>query len=358
LLVSNFIRIIETLLISLIGGIIFSILNIPLPFILGAICFTVIWKVFSKRDIYVSNVMKDIGFIILGLNFGLYFTLETFKVASLYMIPYIIFTFILIGFCIVLGYMITKWVKIDKVSSIFSCIPGGLSEMVIASESLGGKSSYVAIFQTIRLITVLSTVPLLMTHFFSINNQVNPEVGETLQANIPLVHYVWFIIPIIISLLIKNKLPAGIIIGSLVGTAILNIGFVQLPPVPERFMYFGQLLVGASIGKNISVEDLKRGGTYSVIYFGISLLIIVFSIILGMLLGFFTPLNYATSILSIAPGGLFEMVLTAYAIGGDPAIVSALQLIRILMIVLIVPSFLKWLFTRKFKKQIQSQELP
>jgi uncharacterized protein len=69
-----------------------------------------------------------------------------------------------------------------------------------------------------------------------------------------------------------------------------------------------------------------------------------------LLLVRFTSLDYATALLGISPGGFFEMVLTAYNVGGDPAIVSALQLVRILLIVLLVPVSLKWWFTRKEKR--------
>ncbi|WP_276245352.1 AbrB family transcriptional regulator [Virgibacillus profundi] len=54
----------------------------------------------------------------------------------------------------------------------------------------------------------------------------------------------------------------------------------------------------------------------------------------------------STANLSIAPGGLFEMVLTASSVGGDPAIVSALQLTRILIIVVFVPPLLGWILRK------------
>jgi uncharacterized protein len=41
------------------------------------------------------------------------------------------------------------------------------------------------------------------------------------------------------------------------------------------------------------------------------------------------------------------MALTATSVGADPAIVSSLQLVRLLFIILIVPSFLKWMFRKK-----------
>ena len=47
------------------------------------------------------------------------------------------------------------------------------------------------------------------------------------------------------------------------------------------------------------------------------------------------------------------MVLTASSINGDPAIVSSLQLIRILVIVTVVPSALKWYFQRFYDKNVE-----
>jgi uncharacterized membrane protein AbrB (regulator of aidB expression) len=86
------------------------------------------------------------------------------------------------------------------------------------------------------------------------------------------------------------------------------------------------------------------------VYFGVALLLIFISFGLGYLLASFTSLSLATAVLSVAPGGLIEMVLTASVVGGDPAIVSALQLIRILVIIMFVPPLLKWYFRKKEKQ--------
>lgn len=50
-------------------------------------------------------------------------------------------------------------------------------------------------------------------------------------------------------------------------------------------------------------------------------------------------MDLVTAVLSLAPGGLVEMALTAQAAGGQPAIVSSLQMIRLLTIVIILPIF-------------------
>ena len=92
----------------------------------------------------------------------------------------------------------------------------------------------------------------------------------------------------------------------------------DLAAIPPFVVIGAQVAVGIAIGKNISFKDLKAGGKYCVVYFAITLSLIVVSIGLGVLLAQMTSLNLKTAILSISPGGLIEMVLTAATVGGDP----------------------------------------
>lgn len=337
---------VETTVIAVIGGYIFYLLGTPLPWVLGPLTVVMLWQGLTKRKIEVPDYIRDIGFITLGIYFGLYFTKDTFQTVLPYLLPYILVTCLLIVACIVLGTVVTRWIKVDKVTSVFSCIPGGLSEMAIASEALHAKASLVVIFQTVRLVTVLFTIPPFMAYVLGDSNggQSGRAAGEIVASGGWA--YLWFVIPIAASLLLRNKIPAGIIIGALGVTAILNVSPVELASVPSVVMNTAQVAVGASLGKNILFQDLKIGGKYTFVYFGLSVTIIAISFGLGSLLAMFTSLDYATALLGIAPGGFFEMVLTAYNVGGDPAIVSAFQLVRILIIVLFVPVTLNWWFNR------------
>ncbi|MEN2768535.1 AbrB family transcriptional regulator [Ornithinibacillus xuwenensis] len=344
---NRILEIMESSCIALVGGYLFYILNTPLPWVLGSLTFVMLWQGFTKRKLYIPDSIRNGGFIVLGIYFGMYFTKETFQTVLPFLIPYIIATVLLIIACILLGTYVTKWIHVDKVTSVFSCIPGGLSEMTIASEALGAKASLVVIFQTVRLITVLFTIPPFMTYVLggASNNGFNIMVGSTVTGSGW--SYLWFIIPVVAAISLRDKIPAGIIIGALGVTAMMNVSPIELASVPTEVMSAAQVAVGASLGKNILFRDLKFGGKYTFIYFGLSVTIITISFGLGLLLVRFTSLDYATALLGISPGGFFEMVLTAYNVGGDPAIVSALQLVRILLIVLLVPVSLKWWFTRK-----------
>ncbi|MBM7094448.1 AbrB family transcriptional regulator [Bacillus sp. H-16] len=342
-------RFLETVMIGVTGGFVFAILALPLPWVLGALTFVLVWQGFTKRKALFPDPLKNTGFLTLGIYFGLYFTAATFITVGPYILPYVAATVILIMVSIAAAIFVSKRIKVDEITSVFGSIPGGLTEMAIASEALKANSSLVIIFQTVRLLTVLFIVPVVIIFAFS---QGQTGTGIPVSAtNAPVQSWglsaLWFIIPAAFGIWKRNLIPAGIVIIPLFFTAVINIFIVSLPVLPPLLLISAQVAVGIGLGKRISFEDLKAGGKYCFVYGGIAVLLIIVSFGLGGLLSFFTTLNLPTALLSVAPGGLIEMVLTASIVGGDPAVVSALQLTRLLVIIIFVPPLLKWYFNKK-----------
>lgn len=345
----NIARLIETSIVGIIGGYVFTLINFPLPWVLGALTFVMLWQGVTNRSVNWPNPLKSGGFMILGLYFGLYFTTDTFVTIGPYLLPYLFVTCLLILASVLISILVTRWIKVDKVTSVFGSIPGGLSEMVIASEALRANTSFVVIFQTVRLMTVLFIVPAVILYFFS--GQEVATIGVSRDGfELGGWNYFWFTIPVVIGIVTRNLIPAGIVVVPMALTAVMNISAIDLASVPTVVLHAAQVAVGIGLGKNISFQDLKLGGKYCFVYFAISLFLIVISFGLGSLLAHFTTLDLTTAILSIAPGGLIEMVLTGAMIGADPAVISALQLIRILVIIIFVPTLLKWYFRNEVKR--------
>ncbi|KMJ58709.1 membrane protein [Bacillus sp. LL01] len=342
----------EAYVIGGLGGYVFYLGNLPLPWVLGALTSIMLYQGILKREVYCPDPLKQSGFLILGLFFGLYFTKDTLLTVAPYILPYVLSTIALVAVSIMNSVLVTKWIPVDKITSVFGSIPGGLSEMVVASESLNAKSSLVVIFQTVRLLTVLFMVPFIVVHTFSVNGS-----GLDMSASLGNAYefggwqYLWFLPAVIGGILFRNKIPAGIVIIPLALTALFNITLVEMAALPPMLLILAQITVGIGMGKGISFADLKLGGRYCFVYFGLTVTLILVSFGLGLMLAAMTSLNLPTAILSVAPGGLIEMVLTATSVGGDPAVVSSLQLIRLLFIIIVVPPVLKWYFGRKLEEK-------
>src|SRR5690606_23835441 len=151
-----------------------------------------------------------------------------------------------------------------------------------------GIPSLVAIFQTVRLIAVLFLVPSFMTFLFP-NKGTAESVVETVSSGAPFSNWWLLFIPVLFAFLLKDKVPAGLIIGSLIGTALLHLTNLPLPgALPKGWISAAQIFVGISLGKNILIDDLKKAGRYGLVYFLLSLIIILGSFGLGLLLFIFT----------------------------------------------------------------------
>jgi uncharacterized protein len=345
------IKIFETYLIASLSGLLFYAFDLPIPWMLGPITGMLLWKTWTKRTLVTPPLLSNMGLMILGIYFGLKFTKSTFITVGPYILPYFLITVFIISVNVFHSILVTKFINVDKVTSAFASVPGGLPEMVAASESLKANSALVTIFQTIRLLTVVFVVPFVVVHLFdgdsSRNNIFNMDERES-SGN-----YMWFAFCIAAGWFLRNILPAAYVIGPLAATAIMNVIGIELSSIPIELLIFAQISVGMSMGNKMTIEDLKMGGKFGWVYFLLTLFLITVSFGCGYVFAKFTNLSLPTAILSLAPGGLVEMVLTAESVGGDPAIVSSLQFIRLLFIILVVPSVLKWFF-QKEKKPLQN----
>ncbi|RKL69312.1 hypothetical protein CR203_04605 [Salipaludibacillus neizhouensis] len=342
----------ETLLVGCIGGLIFFLISLPLPWMLGPLTAVMVWQSTTSRKMIWPAHYKNIGLITLGITFGLYFSIESMLLIGPYFLPYVLLTSLMILISIINSSFISKFINVDQVTSVFGSIPGGLTEMVIASESLHAKTSFVMIFQTVRLLVVLFTVPFIIIYAFS--GEPNTSVAISEQASTPFLSWtaLLLLLPVLLGFRFKEFIPAGVMIVPLVTTGLLNISPLEIPQVPAWLFLAAQLSVGIGLGKNISLNDLRAAGKYGFVFAGLAVWLILIGLGLGFVLAFITSMDLPTAMLSMAPGGLVEMVLTASIVGGDPAIVTSLQLTRILIIVVCVPIGLKWYFKRKMKKTV------
>lgn len=329
-------------LIGTFGGFLFYLSHLPLAWILGPMTFLIIWRsLFKKISTFIQpSFLKNGSFIILGISFGLSFTKETFVLVGPYVIPFLLTTVLLIFLSVCNGLIISKLVNIDRNTSIFASIPGGLTEMVAASEAVHANSSLVTIFQTVRLLSVVFLVPFTILHMFE--PSFYSQTTLSVQNDLSLFSYSWYFFAGLAGWGFRKFLPASYVIGPLLTTALLNIIGIELPLFHDLFMIFAQISIGVGFGLMITFNDLKKGGKYCGLYFITTMILIVASFGFGYVFSLLTDLNLATAMLSLAPGGLVEMVLTASSIGADPAIVSSLQFIRLLFIISVVPGLLKY----------------
>ncbi|UOQ93510.1 AbrB family transcriptional regulator [Halobacillus shinanisalinarum] len=334
------------------GGMAFNYFSLPLPWILGPVTALILYKMSGEQKTNSSSRLRDLGFWLLGVQIGLTFQADTWTTVGPYLLPYSLFSFTIIAISLLFACILSKQVDIDPTTTMIGSVPGGLSAMIAVSESLQGNTVLVTIFHTIRLLSVLFIIPFAATHWLNTSeaNQSIPSASDATSGDY------WTIFIYLLSLaagyFLRQKIPASLIILPMLIIGVCQTAGLSLYSLPTVFFIGAQLTIGVHLGNKIVLKDVIRAGRYCGLFFSLALLLITFSFLFGLFLSKWTGMELITAILSLAPGGLVEMALTAQDAGANPAIVSSLQTIRLLTIVLFMPLLLKWLLQRQSKRPL------
>jgi membrane AbrB-like protein len=141
------------------------------------------------------------------------------------------------------------------------------------------------------------------------------------------------------------RLPAGALMGSMLAVAALGLtGVSQADPIPPAVKDVAKILIGTVVGSTVTFATLQALRSAALPALLVTAGTIAAGLAGGWLLAHFTKIDIATALFATAPGGSAEMTAAADGLGGDPRLVAALQTIRIVMVIVVVPALLDWWF--------------
>ena len=353
---------IEALLCGIAGGLLFSLLKLPLSWMLGPLTAVLVWKLLSKRKLYWPASFRNGGQMLLGYSMGLAFTIESARQIVSQLPSMTIITVLMVIFGLAIAYFVSKMTGITIQSAVMGTTPGGLSQMVVLSEEIkGADPTIVTLMQTIRMLTVIFIVPTLSIHAFSGGGAQNsePTVDVVTQIEYGSIFQVLTVLAIVLfvtACAVRFRFPTPWIIGPLLSSAILSVSGFETPQLPPILIILAQLCLGIYLGLGIKLNMLKNWRKLLPFAFISGLLIVGLALVLAYGLHRIYPITMTTAFLCIAPGGLPEMGVTAQTVQADVSMVAAYQLFRVFFILFIVPIFLRYLFggQEAFEKSVKS----
>ena len=337
--------------IGILGGVIFKLLHIPVPWLLGPMVAIVIGTNGFKWEFTWNAYLRNIGLAIIGYTIGLSMTAQALKSVAT-QIPYMFFmTVALLLLCAVIALFISNVSDNNFNTSLLASIPGGLSQvLILAEETKGINLAVVTITQIIRLMLIIVSMPILVLFpFFQGGGQTTSSIELAKTSDVSLFPSIFLFIAvalIFIYLFVKIKFPTAVLLGPMLGTILLQLAGINGPELPNFLTNSAQLLIGIHVGLMLNIADVPNKLRTITLAFLSGILLVTGSIFLSFLLTYLQPLSHATSLLSLAPGGMDQMGVIAHAIGADLSIVSGYQLFRTFFIFFAVPPMVKWFFSR------------
>ncbi|WP_246041664.1 AbrB family transcriptional regulator [Robertmurraya kyonggiensis] len=345
-----------TVAIAVAGALIANLIHLPVPWLLGSMGAVLIASRLGLK-LYWSKYMRDLGTVIVGYSIGLSFTKEALKLIFAQLPSIFLATIIIIGFCIGLAFIISKMTRLDYPSVLIGSIPGGLSQMLLLGEEIKGINlSIVTFLQVSRLILIVVFVPLFVFSPFVAHEPSSSSItihSPTIGL-VDLFPSILVFIPIVvlsIFLAKKLKFPTPYLVGPIFSTAIVGLmGFVG-PTLPSSVLDVSQLMIGVYVGLLIQFEEIENKAKMFGVAIGSGIMLLLGSGGLSWLFAHMKDMSIATSVLSLAPGGMDQMGIMAAEIHADLSMVAGYQLFRLFFIFFVVPPvlriFIQYLYRKK-----------
>lgn len=347
-----------TLMVSVIGGLIFALIHFPLHWLLGPTTAVLICAKFLPIKLYWPVQIRNTGLIAIGYMLGASFSLETLIDMGKQLPSMFVMTAVILVFSGLLGVVTTRYTGIPLRSTITGSVPGGLTQMLILGEEMKNvDQTIVTFFQILRLIGVIFIVPLLTAiPFFKEHGSAETVSQGSHAAWSPTLIFVYVVIAISAAVLGKKiKLPTAFLLGPIIATAIFVIAGLPAPNLPHVVISISQLFTGAYVGLMIQPTQLgnKTRTTFAAVI--TSIVLVAFSLLLGLVLKWLYGIGLVTAFLSMAPGGVDQMGIVAKETGASLPIMTSYQMFRVFFILFFVPPYLKWLFNTKWFARLEEK---
>jgi hypothetical protein len=333
---------------ALVGGGLFALLHIPLPWTLGPLAAVMVYHARSRAPRQWPVSIRNAGLLVLGCMIGLSFQAEAGR-QILRQLPYMLgTTLVVIGSSLLLGYWLTRRLGLSRSTGILGSIPGGFTQMIAVSGDIPDSDVTVVTFMQItRYLTVVFTVPFLTLHLLPQGTgagAVGVAAAGTNLADMNPGALLFFILAVLAGVWVLDRggLPTPYLIGPMVVSAVLVLCGCETPQLPLPLIYAAQLCFGGYTGSSMRLSSLqgwKRLLAHCLVF---SVSTVLAALAVGYLLVRLLGIEVVTAFIATAPGGVAEMGITAAALRADISIVASYQLFRVFFIMFLVPPALKW----------------
>jgi len=157
-------KIIITCFVAAAGGLAGYKLGLPAGTFMGAMTAVAAYNIITGNAVIPSQ-LKILAQIILGGIIGTGLSMTVLRGFRELIIPVAIFVSLLFVFSLFSALVLTKFTDLDLVTALFSCSPGGLTEMTIIADSYKAHVPTVAIIHLSRILSVVIFYPVIARFF-------------------------------------------------------------------------------------------------------------------------------------------------------------------------------------------------
>ncbi|TWI58771.1 hypothetical protein IQ22_00483 [Pseudomonas duriflava] len=321
------------------GGYLAYLAHWPLPWMIGSLLGVVFIRCCGWLTQEVPHSRKG-GQWIIATGIGLHFNQAIMAEIGEHVLVIVLGTVLTVA-ASVTGIILLRRSGEDRATAFFASMPGGANEMVNLAYRHGANLPRVAAGQSLRMMLVLLSIPAIYTVLFGENAKTQIH-SATVDAS--------WLLPILalgalLALLFQRlRLPNAWQLGALLVSIVFSVTFDLRIGLPAGAGQIGQWLIGSSLGCYFDRPFFRRAPAFMLRTLLATLLAVSIAVPLAAGLGWLTGLDSRSLMLGMVPGGIAEMSLTAEALHLLVPLVTAMQVLRLLLVLFLAqPAYKLWL---------------
>jgi membrane AbrB-like protein len=238
--------------------------------------------------------------------------------------------------------------RVDHATAFFSSAIGGAAEMVNLAERHGALVDRVALAHSLRLLVVVTSVPVAITllgqtgtdDYRPVAVPFDPAGLALLGALALAAAFAWR----------RTRLPNPFMMGPLVLVIGLTAGGLVFSSIPSWMTNAAQVLLACNLGARFQQSFLREAPRFMASVLASVALVLALCALLAFALAWSMGVLPATILLACAPGGIAEMSITAKVLRVGVAFVTAAHVTRFVIVMLFTEPAYRLLSRRRARR--------
>lgn len=343
------VRFFVTVLIGIVGALLFLKMKVPAGAMVGAIVFVGIFQITSDMG-YFPRIIKVAVQAIAGGFIGQRITAADVRQMKQIIKPALQLFLGIVCLSVCTGLLIYHFAPVDIQTALLSSMPGGVTDIALISADLGANPAQSTALQLVRYLIAILILPQVNMRICARHDTASDPAGSgEVPSKAPKGNRRQMLTTLVIiaaaSILGKlSGFPAGALVFPMLAVAAYNIrtGKAYLP---KPMKLAAQCCAGINIGVTVTLQEILLFRVLALP----AVLVAINCILVNYLLAFLIyktnkEIDLATALFACVPAGLSDMALISLEQGGDAPKVAVLQLVRYLCVMAFMPSLIR-LFT-------------
>lgn len=343
-------KLLPTLAIGAVGGGIAYALDIPLPWLLGALIATTVLSLGGVR-LRAPTTSRKAVLVVIGVMLGVAFTPDMTGDVTLWgtsLALMLLATAVMMAFSVWFGRRIAGY-SMD--TAMYSGVPGGVSAVTLLAADSDADLRMVGLTHAVRILVLLLAIPAALNLIGHVTLQSRSLTLDEWLALPPLGDLLLLTGAGVIGMWLGRRLhlPNPLLFGPVLLSGALHVTGMTEAAIPPTIVALAQIIIGVSVGVRFGGTTLATVGVNLLMAVSQAVVLLLIAIAAAWFVHALTGYSTAALLLAYMPGGAPELSLVALSLGIDPAFVTSHHLLRITVLMLVLPMLLRLVVQRSHR---------